>query len=63
MDLDNLIETIVYHLLVGGTYYGHRDGFLMVSALVCMVTYWTKFTVKYDIRLLDSHDSSNYYVA
>ena len=64
MDLGNLIETIVYHLLIRGmTYFGHRDDFPMVSALVCMVKYWTKFIMNYDVSILYGHDSSNYYVA
>ena len=35
MDLGNLVESVVHHLLIGGmAYRGRRDGFLMVSALV-----------------------------
>ena len=35
MDLGNLVETLVHHLLIGGvTCLGHLDGFPMVSALV-----------------------------
>ena len=36
----------------------------MVSALVCMVTHWTKPTVSYDLRLSSSHDLNKllYYV-
>ena len=35
MDLRNLVETVVYHLQIGGmTYLGHRDGFPIMSALV-----------------------------
>ena len=35
MDLGNLVETVVHHLLIGGmTCFGRRDGFSMVSALV-----------------------------
>ena len=35
MDLDNLVETIVYHILIGGMVcLDHRDGFPMVSAIV-----------------------------
>ena len=64
MDLGDLIETIMYHLLIGGmTYFGHRDDFPMVSTLVCMVKYWTKFIMNYDVSILYGHDSSNYYVA
>ena len=35
MDLGNLVEIVIYHLLIKMvTYLGHRDGFPMVSALV-----------------------------
>ena len=35
MDLGNLVESVVHHLLIGGmAYRGRRDGFLMISALV-----------------------------
>ena len=35
MDLGNLVETIVHHLLIWGmTCLGQRDGFPIVSALV-----------------------------
>ena len=35
MDLGNLVEIKMYHLLIEGmTYLGHRDGFLIVSELV-----------------------------
>ena len=35
MDLGNVVETIIHYLLIRGmTYLGHRNGFLMVSALV-----------------------------
>ena len=35
MDLSNLVEIVVHHLLIGWiTYLGHRDGLPMVSALV-----------------------------
>ena len=38
MDLGNLVETIVHHLLIRGmTYLGHWDRFPMVSALVYMM--------------------------
>ena len=37
MDLSILVEIVVHYLLIGGmTYLSHRDGFSMVSALVCM---------------------------
>ena len=34
----------------------------MESALVCMVTHWTRPMVNHDIRPLDSYDSPSYYV-
>ena len=35
MDLGNLVEIEMYHLLIGGmTYLGHQDVFLIVSELV-----------------------------
>ena len=38
MDLGNLVETVVHHLLIEGmTYLGHRDKFPMVSAIVNMM--------------------------
>ena len=47
----------MYHLLIGGmTSFGYRDGFPMVSALVCMVILWIKFMMSHDLRLLSSHD-------
>ena len=52
MELGNPFEVVVYHLLIGGTIsLGHWGKVLMVSALVCMVIYWTWPIVNYDIRL------------
>ena len=57
MGLDNSLEAVVHHLLIGGmTSLGYWDEFPMVSALVCMVAYWTKPMVSYDLRLSSSHD-------
>ena len=57
MVLGNPLKVIVHHLLIGGmTSLGYRDGFPMVSALVCMVAYSTKPMVSYDLRLSSSHD-------
>ena len=40
MNLDNPFKVIVHDLLIAGmTYFGHQDGFLIVSVLVCMVTH------------------------
>ena len=39
--LDNLLEVIVYYLLIKGmTGFGNRDEFPMMNTLVCMVTHW-----------------------
>ena len=47
----------MYHLLIRGMVsLGYRDGFAMVSALVCMVTHWTGPMVIHDLRLSSSHD-------
>ena len=35
MDLGNLVETVVHHLLIGKmTFFGYRDGFSIMSAPV-----------------------------
>ena len=42
MGLGNPLEVVVHHILIGGMVgIGYRDGFPMVSALMCMVTHWT----------------------
>ena len=57
MGLGNPLEVVVYYLLIGGMIgLGYRDMFLMVSALVCMVTHWTEPIVSHDLRLSSSHD-------
>ena len=57
MCLGNPLEVIEHHLLIEGmTSLGYRDGFPMVSALVCMVTYWIRPMVSHDLRLSSSHD-------
>ena len=35
----------------------------MVSALMCIVTHWTRPIMNHDIRLSSCHDSPSYYVA
>ena len=35
---------------------GHWNGLPMVSALVCMVTHWTRPIVGHDIKLSGGHD-------
>ena len=55
--LGNPLEVVVHYLLIGMmTSLGYQDGFLMVSALMCMVTHWIRLTVSYDLKLLSSHD-------
>ena len=57
VDLGSLFETIVQYLLIRGMpSLGHHDGVLAVSALVCIVTLWTRLTMSHDIRLSGSHD-------
>ena len=54
---DNPLDVLVHHLLIRGmASLGYRDGFPMVSALVCMVTNWIGPTVSHDLRLSSSHD-------
>ena len=60
MGLGNPLEVVVHHLLIGWiTGFGYRDGFPMVSVLVCMVIHWTWPTVIHDLRLSSSHDLTN----
>ena len=58
MGLGNLLEVVVHHILIGGMAgFGYRDGFPMLSALVCVwFTHWTWPTVSHDLRLSSSHD-------
>ena len=57
MGLGNLLEVVVYHLLIGGMVgFGYQDEFRMVIVLVCMVTHWIGPTVSHDLRLSSSHD-------
>ena len=63
MDLGNPVEVVVHCFLIGGMVcLGRWDEFPMVSALVYIVTHWTRPMVNHDIRLLDCHDSLSYYV-
>ena len=53
MGLGNPFEVVVYYLLIGGmASLGYRDGFPIVSALVCMVTHWTRLMVSHDFTKL-----------
>ena len=57
MGLGNPLEVVVHYLLIGGIVgLSYRDEFPMVSALVCIVTHWTRPTVSHDLRLSISHD-------
>ena len=57
MGLGNPLEVVVHHLLIGDMVSpSYRGGFLMVSALVCMVTHWIGPMVSHDLRLSSSHD-------
>ena len=57
MGFGNTLKVVVHHFLIGGmASLSYRDGFPMVSALVCMVTHWTKPIVSHDFRLSSSHD-------
>ena len=57
MGLGNPLDVVVHHLLIGGMAgLGYLDKFPMVSALVCMVTHWTRPTVSHDLRISSSHN-------
>ena len=61
MDLDNLVETVVHYLLIGGmACLGRRDEFPMVNILVYMVTHWIRPRVNHDVRLSGFNDSPSY---
>ena len=63
MDLGNLIEAIVYYLLIRGMIcLDHQDKGPIVSALVCIVKYWIRPIINHDVRLLDNRDSLSYYI-
>ena len=60
MGLDNPLEVVVHHLLIGEMVgLSYWDGFPMVSALVCMVAHWIRPMVSYDLRLSSNHESTN----
>ena len=55
----------MHHFLIGGIVsLGRQDEVPMLSALVFMVTHWTRPTVSHDIRLSGSYDFTKllYYV-
>ena len=56
MSLGNPLEVVMHHLLIGGIVgLSYRDGFPMVSALVCIVSHWTGPIVSHGLRLSSSH--------
>ena len=56
MGLSNPLKVVVHHFLIGRMAgRGYRDGFPMVSALMCIVTHWTRPTMSHDLRLSSSH--------
>ena len=56
-ELCNLLEVVVHYLPIRGiARLGHQDEFFVASALVCIVTYWTRPVVNHDVKLLSSHD-------
>ena len=57
MGLSNPLKVVVHYLLIGGMVgLDHWDGFSMVSALMCLVIYWTRPMVSHDIRLSNCHE-------
>ena len=57
MGLGNPLEVVVHHLLIRGMVgLSYWDVLPMVSALVCMVTHWTRPTVSNDLKLSSNHD-------
>ena len=60
MDLNYLVETVVYQSLIGGmTCLNRWDDFPMVRALVCAITHWTRPIVNHYITLSNCHNSPN----
>ena len=50
MNLGNPSNIVVYYLQIGGmTCLGYVDGFLVVNALVFVVTHWTGSMINLDI--------------
>ena len=61
MDLDNPIETIMHHLLIGGiACLDRQDGFPMVSALL-YVMHNNKTYSESGRKAINCHDSPSYY--
>ena len=57
MGLGNPLEVVVHYLLIVRMVgLGYQDRFLMVNALVCMVTHWIGPIVSHDLRLSSSYN-------
>ena len=57
MGLSNPLEVVMHQLLIGEMVgLSYRNGFPMVSALVCMVTHWTWPATSHDLRMSSNHD-------
>ena len=57
MNLSNSFKDVKRYLIIRGMYgLGSRNKVLIVSALVCMVTHWTRLMVIHDVRLLGIHE-------
>ena len=57
MGLRSPLEIVINHFLIGRmASLSYWDEFPMISALVCMVTYWTWPMVNHDLRLSSSHN-------
>ena len=53
MGKGNILEHLLFGRMIG---LGHQDGFPMVSALVCMVTYWIGPTMSHYLRISSRYD-------
>ena len=63
MGFSNPLEVIVHHLLIGMmASLSYWDRFPMVSALVCMVTHWTKPMVSHDLKLSSVMTSPSFFI-
>ena len=55
--LGNPVEVIVHYLLIGRmTSLDYRNRVFMMSALVCMVTYWIELMVSHNVKLSGNYD-------
>ena len=51
----------MHYLLIRGIVgFDYQDEFFMLSALMCMGTYWTGPAVRHDIRLSSSYDFTKF---